>query len=153
MSSLPTGTFPSRRDSWFVALLFAVAVINAIAGLAIGLAASLPRVPAVVVGLLLLGSSTLLLWCLASTSYRLDGDDLLIRCGPIRRHVPISTIRRVVARRSGLAAPALSTDRLVLERDPPAVNCEISPENPDAFIAALASANPEIARHADAAHT
>lgn len=145
MRSFPSAEFPSKRDAWFVAVLSGVSVIEVAVAAVVAVVAPLPIVVAVAVAVVLLFSAALIAWCLVSTSYRVQNADLAIRCGPFRWRIPISAIRRVVARRGAIAAPALSWDRLALEYATPPRVCEVSPDRPEAFVAALVAVNPNIA--------
>ena len=144
MTSTSSLEFPSRRDVRIVGLLCGVAAVEVVGAVLVGAVAPNPRAPGIVVALLLLLSAGLMVWCAASTAYRVEGGDLRIRCGPFRWRVAISAIDRVYSRRSAAAAPALSTDRLVIECSRLGRTLEVSPDRPDAFVEALKTVNPRI---------
>ena len=152
MSSSASSRFLSKRDPWLVAVLSGTATIEVVAAIVVALAASLPVVAAVAVASVLIISAALIVWCLVSTDYRVGEGYVAIRCGPFRSTVPISSIRRVTARRSAIAAPALSCDRLAIQCAAPRRDRVISPAQPDAFVAALVAVNPRIRVEGTAAH-
>lgn len=53
-----------------------------------------------------------LLWMWFGTSYRIDGDVLKVKSGPLRGTVNIEDIRKLTATRTLFSAPALSIDRI-----------------------------------------
>lgn len=144
MKSSSAGEFASKRDPRLMAVLVGTAVLEGIAAAAVAVAAPPPRLVGLGVPAALLLSAAVILWCSVSTVYRVESDDLRIRCGPFRWRVAISTIRRVDVRRSVTAAPALSTERLVLECGPSGKIYEVSPERAEAFVMALMERNPAI---------
>jgi membrane protein YdbS with pleckstrin-like domain len=102
--------FRSAVDTWFylfalvlpLLILVAVALVTGIAHIEVQLMIFLATVIA-------LG---LPLWMWLGTWYDVDSDRLLIRSGPLRWSIPISSIRSVEASRSLLASPGLSLRRL-----------------------------------------
>lgn len=81
------------------------------------------------------------LWMLFSTYYLIRGSELVIRSGPFRWKVDISTIQSIKPTRSLLSSPALSLDRLEIKHGPGKVVL-VSPAHREKFIEAISSANP-----------
>jgi membrane protein YdbS with pleckstrin-like domain len=105
--------FRSKIDSWLAAIIIAAIVIDLAAIAAVVLSTS-AKMALIVVPIVLLGAA-LPLWLLVSTRYLLDADNLVVRSGPFRWHVPIREISDVTPTRSPLASPALSLDRLRID--------------------------------------
>ncbi|MES2305609.1 MAG: PH domain-containing protein [Gemmatimonadota bacterium] len=132
--------FKSKVDSWFILLLVGVAII--VLGTAVVTLAGHARpsigswlaiaIPAPIA----LG---LPLWMLLGTSYTIDGDTLIVRCGPQVQRVPLRLVTKVVATRSILSAPALSLDRLAISYGK-GQSVVISPREKSAFLKALVAA-------------
>lgn len=79
-----------------------------------------------------------------TTNYRLEGEQLLVRCGFLYRlSIDVRTIRRIEETRNPLSAPALSFDRLeiIYGRYDSVI---ISPRNKQDFITCLKNIAPEI---------
>lgn len=77
-------------------------------------------------------------WMLADTCYRLEDDHLVAKSGPFRWRVPYRQIRDVQVKRTMMAGPALSMDRLVIDLGP--MNwLVISPKDRDLFRQVLVS--------------
>lgn len=53
-----------------------------------------------------------ILWMWFGTSYRIEGDVLKVKTGPVRSTVNIADIRKLTATRTLLSGPALSLDRI-----------------------------------------
>lgn len=90
----------------------------------------------------LMGVATLLLgtglpaWMLLETVYQLEEEQLVARTGPFRWCVAYRDIRSVTPKRSVMAGPALSMDRVVIDYGPMRW-LVISPRDPEAFMQAL----------------
>jgi hypothetical protein len=63
----------------------------------------------------LIGAAGLMAWLLFSTFYEVEGEVLLIRCGPFRWRIPIAEIRSVRDSQSVASSPALSLTRLQID--------------------------------------
>ena len=94
---------------------------------------ALPRTLAVC---LLLGVLLFALWVLLSTDYTIDGTALLVRSGPFRWAIALREIRAVTATRDPRTGPALSFERLRIERTGGAALL-VSPRDPTGFLADL----------------
>ena len=126
--------FPSRVDAWCLPPVVAV--------LAVALILSQSRGFVPVAAMLLTGALALTLWILMATDYTLSGADLVVRCGPSKRHVPLKQIERVRPVQTLLSAPALSFKRLEVSGSFGAV--VISPSEQNAFLLALQSSVPNL---------
>ncbi len=105
--------FPSKRDLWLTALIWAGVVPCLGASLVLAAAPGSPGVRALI--LALLGTTAaLMLWVLYGTHYTFAGEDLRIRSGPFRFTVPLAEITSVEPCRNPLSSPALSLDRLLI---------------------------------------
>jgi len=71
-------------------------------------------------GLLVASVVTLggLAYLVATTSYTITDDALIVRCGPTRSTVPLAAIQTIRASRTLLAAPAVSLNRLEVVANP-----------------------------------
>jgi len=81
-----------------------------------------------------------------ATDYRIDGDELRIRCGFLSWRVPIHSIRSIAPTRNMSSAPALSLDRLAIHYriDGQQKTILVSPIDKRGFIDALRTVNPSI---------
>lgn len=126
--------FPSKVDSWLrytLALSALVSFAAAVWQLRLPEAEQLTWVTVV---LLLAGG--LCLWIMTTTHYRIYDDLLLIRSGPFRWRLRLSSISHVRRSVNPIASPALSLDRLELSYG----NSKfllISPLDPALFVQAL----------------
>ncbi len=131
MSGAPR-TFRSRVDLLLVLPLLVVPLVG------LYLVSGLPAAAgARLVGTLMLLTALLFsLWVTLSTRYTIDAVALSVRSGPFRWRVLLADIRSVSASSSALTGPALSLQRLRVERrDGTALL--ISPSDPAAFVAEL----------------
>lgn len=84
---------------------------------------------------------------LVNTKYTIDGDELLVRSGPMRWRIDIRSITRLERTGDPTSGPALSLDRVRIEYakngKPKAIL--VSPADKEGFIAALRERNPAIA--------
>jgi hypothetical protein len=53
-------------------------------------------------------------WVFVSTKYNLTDEELLVRSGPFRWHIPLVSITSIDRTRNPLSGPALSLDRLAV---------------------------------------
>lgn len=131
MSGAPR-TFRSRVDLLLVLPLLVVPLVG------LYLVSGLPAAAgARLLGTLMLLTALLFsLWVTLSTRYTIDAVALSVRSGPFRWRVLLADIRSVSASSSALTGPALSLQRLRVERrDGTALL--ISPRDPAAFVAEL----------------
>ena len=134
-------SFASRVDTWLATVLLGSALWVAVAVAGAWRHAS-GAMAAILVVVLAVGT-VLPLWVLAATRYRVEGDDLLIRSGPMRWRIAVGDIRSIEPTRSWLSSPALSLDRLRIHYGR-AGHVMVSPRDKDAFMQALLRRNPRI---------
>lgn len=133
-TSLSTVSFPSKVDWPLTVIVFGAMAF----GLVIALLSPAPRValgPA--------AALALMIWIWTGTLYTFDGDDLVIRCGPMRRRVPVREIIRVRRSRTWLSSPALSLDRL--EVSGAFGVAVVSPKDVSGFVDAIRQRAPRVA--------
>ncbi|WP_170875272.1 PH domain-containing protein [Virgibacillus pantothenticus] len=128
--------FPSKKDRWITVLLWGIAIIGLLIPIRTGNLLSV---------LLILPLIGLLLWFWFRTDYRIIGEKLKIRYGPVRQTINIKEIQVIFkAKKTPLAAaPALSLDRIVLHCGKFNVT-SISPQDKQQFLQALVAINPHI---------
>lgn len=97
----------SKVDNWFLLLVVAVAMFSLLAATLL----SLRGLGLLGLVLLLLGA-VLPMWIVMSTRYHITEDDLLVRAGPFRWRLALSSIRKVEPCHNGVIAPALSRERI-----------------------------------------
>lgn len=126
--------YPSERDAWLGILLWGVMS----SGLFLYV---IERDTA----LLFLSIPMLLLagWIWFFTGYTLTEDQLIVRCGPLRRRVALEDIQFIRESRKFMASAALSMDRLEIHAGLryPVI---ISPRDKKEFVEQLQSRNPKI---------
>jgi hypothetical protein len=83
-----------------------------------------------------------LIWVIAGTRYKVLGDQLVVRKGPLSKTIEISEITEVAPSKTLIASPALSFNRLVINYRGGFVH--ISPDRREEFIHLLLSKNPRI---------
>ncbi len=93
-----------------------------------------------VIGLLTIG---FLIWIWFGTGYRIENKTINIQNGPFKWKVTIEEINSISKRKSLLATPALSVDRLVLQHGK-YNDMLLSPKNECEFIKLLLAKNPHI---------
>ncbi|GIP61868.1 hypothetical protein J32TS6_04230 [Virgibacillus pantothenticus] len=128
--------FPSKKDRWITVLLWGIAIVGLLIPIRTGNLLSV---------LLILPLIGLLLWFWFRTDYRIIGEKLKIRYGPVRQTINIKEIQVIFkAKKNPLAAaPALSLDRIVLHCGKFNVT-SISPQDKQQFLQALVAINPHI---------
>jgi hypothetical protein len=110
-----TQVFESKVDGWLRGLMLFSAVLCTVVS-AVMLFSGNPAI--VLLGILtILAGALLPVWLLRDTRYEVRGDDLLVRCGPFKWHIRISSIESVSETRNPLSSPALSLDRLRVDYD------------------------------------
>ena len=89
-------------------------------------------------------TSAFAFYTIFSVEYRLDGDELTIRCGILfKRTLSIQSIRSIRPTRNPLSAPAASLDRLEITFNK-YDTILVSPKDKEAFIRELRAVNPGI---------
>lgn len=142
--------YQPKRDTWLLLVFLSAPVVV--------IAAAWPllqsgRLFSTVDGWILLATNAsvigLLSWLWFGTSYVLDGSELRVRCGPMRKRIPLNRIRYVRPAWSLQSAPALSLRRLHLgiENGRAVVELPIAPAEPQRFIAELQQRCPNLVVH------
>ncbi|NBJ69936.1 MULTISPECIES: PH domain-containing protein [Clostridia] len=128
--------FPSKKDRWITILLWGISIIGLLIPIRTGNLLSV---------LLILPLIGLLLWFWFRTDYRIIGEKLKIRYGPVRQTIHIKEIQVIFKAKKNplIAAPALSLDRMVLHCGKFNVT-SISPQDKHQFLQALVAINPHI---------
>jgi len=111
-----------------IALTAAVATLQPTSGAAL--------LPVIIIAI----GAVLPIWTLASTIYMVAGETLLIRSGPFRWRIPVSSITRIEPSNSVLSGPALSLTRLRVEYGTEQ-SILISPTDHQGFLRAIQSAS------------
>jgi hypothetical protein len=93
--------------------------------------------------------AALIPWILYGTSYVLTDEALLIRCGPFRHQVLVSTIQDVAPYRNPVSSPACSLDRLHIKYQGSAPGVLISPSDKRSFLQELASLDSQLSLRGD----
>jgi hypothetical protein len=129
-------TWRSRYDTWLRIIFWITNLIMIVAVAMLlrdGDAASLA---VAVFGAAVLAGA---LWMQFATYYRLEGETLLVRCGPLRWTIPVASITSVTPTDDPTAGPALSLQRVRVEftKNGRADEIFISPDDRDGFIAEL----------------
>lgn len=128
---MTSSVYRSEIDTWLL-ITFRVSSLACLAAIApllyFGLsAASLLAIPILALGV------GLPWWTLQTTTYTLTDRELLVRSGPFHWNISLRQITSVKPTRSPLSSPALSLDRLRIERsDGSAIM--ISPERRRQFL-------------------
>ena len=136
--------FASKRDFWLVIVLWgaALGLVYAIIDVA---ASPTPVAFRVMFLLVCIGRRAALIpWILYGTSYALTEEALLIRCGPFRHRVLVSTILEVAPSRRPVSSPACSLDRLHIKYEGSRLGVLISPSDKQSFLQELASLDPQL---------
>jgi hypothetical protein len=126
--------FASKIDTWLIAVLLLPALMLAIVVLP-GVALDQPALLLAIVV-----PQILVVWILARTFYIVDNEALLVRSGPFRWTIPLSSIRAVSATRNPVSSPALSLDRIAIHHT--GGTLMISPRSRAAFVRAIATRLP-----------
>ncbi len=89
--------YPGKRDWWIAGLLGLMSAAFLVFGAAlVGVAAVGGVWQPVPAAASLVGVGAFLLWVLQGTSYAIDDSNLIVRCGPFRKTVPLDAIEEVV---------------------------------------------------------
>ena len=136
--------FPSKRDTWIVALIWGSVLISLIGGI----------VPLVISGIsgpengfvvvLITAMDGLMLWVLYGTGYWVTRDELLTRCGPFSFRIRMADIESIVPTMSVLSSPACSIDRLKIVYGLSQQNLMVSPSDQAGFLSAIVQKCPTL---------
>ena len=140
--------FASKRDLWLVIVLWGVALGLLYASANV---AGSPTHPAfkIVFVLACVSGAALIPWILYGTSYTLADGALLIRCGPFRQRVLVSTIQEVAPSRSAMASPACSLDRLHIKHEGSQEGILVSPSDKRLFLQELVNLDSQLSLGGD----
>ncbi|HEX6324057.1 MAG TPA: PH domain-containing protein [Vicinamibacterales bacterium] len=139
-------TFPSKRDAWFVVVIWTAAAACMIAAALLlwaGAGGMLDAVPAV----LLAATAAFLLWVLYGTRYTFADGELDARCGPFRFRVPLGDVVSAEPTREPLSGPACSLDRLLIRYGSRRIL--VSPDDRRGFLDALVRHGAGLVRDGD----
>jgi membrane protein YdbS with pleckstrin-like domain len=87
-------------------------------------------------------STAFIVWVFRTTRYEISAETLIVRAGPIRRTVPLRSVRRLRATHNPLSSPALSLDRIEVTYGSRRVL--ISPEDKRGFVLAILMRAPAV---------
>ncbi|RUO24433.1 hypothetical protein CWE09_11255 [Aliidiomarina minuta] len=128
----------SRVDNWFLLLVVAVAIFSLLAATLL----SLRGLSLLGLILLLLGA-VLPMWVVMSTRYHITEEDLLVRAGPFRWRLALSSISKIEPCHNGVIAPALSRERIKITYQG-SNSLMVSPSDRYSFIMDLGVAEPDV---------
>jgi hypothetical protein len=130
-------TFKSKIDGWMIIVL---AIVLLVSPVMLMTTASRPRNPpmgaggyVILIGVVVALPMALVVWLFSTTNYTLTDTDLVVRAGPIRETIALSSIHKITATRSILSAPALSLDRIEIAYGKYGT-VVISPDDKQAFV-------------------
>ncbi|RKD24350.1 hypothetical protein BEP19_08115 [Ammoniphilus oxalaticus] len=127
--------FPSKKDVWLAFVLWGSNVFCVI--------------PLIIewnlyVFLIVMPIVGFICWIWFSTGYTIDGDQLIVQSGPIKKSVDIKSIRKIRETKNPLSAPALSLDRLEIIYGRFGDLALVSPQDKQRFIELLQNIQPQI---------
>lgn len=131
--------FASKKDTFYSLIVWGT-VIFAFLVIILSFSLNIIAVLSSVLGLL---GIVLLFWLWFGTNYRVEKEHIQIKYGPFKKKVTIQDINSISKRKSILATPALSIDRLVLKYGK-YDEMLLSPKNEKKFIELLITKNPRI---------
>jgi len=143
VKEFPTRIYPSKRDLWIVAILWAIILFSL---------ASIVYIFYTVTSIasIIAQESFFLIivaFCLSilrNTYYVLEGDHLLVRSGWFRWRIKLADIEEVAPTRKLWSSAALSVDRLYVRHGSSRAGTYISPEDKDGFMRDLAARSPDL---------
>ena len=84
--------YVAKKDIWVICMLSIFSLSMMLGGIA---CMAMVHPATMIYGLFLLGTGAIPLWCLCATSYEISDAQLIVRCGPFRRHVLLENINLV----------------------------------------------------------
>mgnify|MGYP002780977374 CR=1 FL=1 len=138
-SPTPSSVYASRVSWWLFGPILALPVVPLLLLLIRGISAA-----NLLVLVVLSASSAYLFYLIQTTAYTLTPDHLLIRCGPQRLQIPLSSIRSVGPSRNLVSSPALAVHGRLEVHYGRFGSVLISPANSSDFLATLRHLNPAI---------
>ena len=136
--------FLSKRDEWIETLILLGILVSLAGGIVPLVVAGASWTEMILVGILLLGMDSLMLWVLYGTGYTIKPDRLLIRCGPMSIDVRLDSIEVIFPTRSPWSSPACSLDRLRIVYGLSQQSIMISPEDKSGFLSAIVQQCPTL---------
>ena len=136
--------FPSKRDEWIEALILLGVLVSLAGGIVPLIVMGASWTEMILVGSLLLGMDSLMLWVLYGTGYTITSERLLIRCGPMSFGVRLESIEFIFPTRSPWSSPACSLDRLRIVYGLSQQSIMISPEDKSVFLSAIVQQCPNL---------
>jgi hypothetical protein len=126
--------FPSKKDLWFGPIIWGTII-----------ACILPILTSDYVALFFtLPIAIILVWVWFSTGYRVIGELLIIRSGPLTKSIPIKDIEKITQTKNLVSSFALSIDRLEIIYGSNFGLTLVSPKDKQKFVFLLKSINPKI---------
>jgi hypothetical protein len=136
--------FLSKRDEWIETLILLGVLVSLAGGILALVVVGASWTEMILVGVLLLGMDSLMLWVLYGTVYTITPDRLLIRCGPMSFDVRLDSIKFIFPTRSPWSSPACSLDRLRIVYGLSQQSIMISPEDKSGFLSAIVQQCPTL---------
>jgi hypothetical protein len=134
--------FESEKDWWFSAIIWGAVLFAAGSGAVELFTEDLSINSAVSILLPTLILPALVIWLWKTTYYILDEKNLLVRSGPIKKTIPLASIRSAKKSSNPLSSPALSLKRIEI-RYGTYHRVLISPKDRDEFLRQLAKRCPQ----------
>jgi Bacterial PH domain len=137
-------TFVSRYDTW-LKIIFAITNLMMLGSLALLLYDG--KLSSILVAIATALILAMTVWMQLATWYRIDGDKLFVRCGPLHWTIPIASITNMELTDDPTSGPTLSLRRIRVEftrADGKRDQILISPEDREGFMRALQERNARI---------
>ncbi|MCK9494136.1 MAG: PH domain-containing protein [Dehalococcoidia bacterium] len=136
-----TRRFPTKVDWWVLVCIVSGPLVAGAA--AVGSLLSDDIAAMVVSWVMLVGVGLLYVAVVWPVYYEVDGETLLVRFGMIRSRTPLNDVVRIRRSRNLLSSPAMSLDRLQIDRRGGGFFL-LSPADKAGFIAAIREGNPNV---------
>ena len=138
--------YPAERRPWIAFVLAVDGLVSVGVGAWMIVEGVSGRGPAIFAlgGLVIWVGFGLAAWVLLGARYEIDGDVLVLRSGPLRRRIAISSIDEVFPTKKNQLSPAWAQARLQILFRPGerATTAFVAPADPAAFLQGLAIADP-----------
>jgi hypothetical protein len=135
--------FPSKIDWWVLAIPIVVVVGVSVSILSTTKAGQLHVTFFIPLAISVMVPFGIFASIFKSTLYVISGNELRIKCGPMKMLIPIDSISRIASSRSVASAPALSISRLAIQYGR-FKEVLISPADRRGFIRALLAKAPNV---------
>ena len=140
--------FASKRDLWLVIALWGAAMGLLYASMDVA-GSQAHAAFKIVFMVACVSGAALIPWILYGTSYTLTDSALIIRCGPFRQRVMVSTIQEVAPSRKAVSSPACSLDRLHIKYQGSRQGVLISPCDKRSFLEELSRRDSQLSLRGD----